>query len=249
VYSEEVRRTALDLLETGRSLSSVSLELGISRFAIREWRDRGVEPKHQRRTACFMCGIAGVAAPSAYAALLGYYLGDGCISRAARTFVLRVSCDQRLPGIIDDVTGLMELGGHRAGRVQAPGCIVVQSYWNHWPCLFPQHGPGRKDLRTLAMTIWQREIVEMYPADFLRGLFHSDGSRFTNWTRRPVAGVMKRYEYPRWQFTNNSVEIRTWCCEALDLVGVPWRQSNWKTISVSTRTGVARLDDLIGPKC
>jgi len=35
---------------------------------------------------------------------------------------------------------------------------------------------------------------------------------------------------------------------ALDLVGVPWRQSSWKTISVSTRTGVARLDELIGPK-
>jgi hypothetical protein len=29
---------------------------------------------------------------------------------------------------------------------------------------------------------------------------------------------------------------------------VPWRQSNWKTISVSTRAGVARLDELIGLK-
>ena len=69
-----------------------------------------------------------------------------------------------------------------------------------------------------------------------------------NWARRPVAGRPKRYDYPRWQFTNVSPEIRGWCCDALDLVGVPWRQSNAKTISVSTRAGVARLDELLGLK-
>jgi len=251
VYSQEVRRAALGLLKTGRSLNSVSLELGISRFAIREWRDRGLEPRPAAQATCFLCGVAGLAAPTSYAALFGFYLGDGCISRTARTYVLRVSCDQKQPGIIQDVAdSVHEIHRDgRVGRVQAPGCIVVNSYWNHWPCLFPQHGPGRKDQRSLTMVPWQREIVETYPADFLRGLFHSDGSRFTNWTRRPVAGAMKRYDYPRWQFTNNSVEIRAWCCEALDLIEVPWRQSNWKTISVSTRAGVARLDELIGPKC
>jgi hypothetical protein len=45
-----------------------------------------------------------------------------------------------------------------------------------------------------------------------------------------------------------SAEIRGWYCDALDLVGVPWRQSNAKTISVSTRAGVARLDELLGLK-
>ena len=98
------------------------------------------------------------------------------------------------------------------------------------------------------MAPWQREIWEAYPASFLRGLFHSDGCRAKNWTRRRVAGEMKRYDYPRWQFTNHSAEIRGWCCEALDLVDIAWRQSNWKTISVSTRAGVALLDELIGLK-
>ncbi len=98
------------------------------------------------------------------------------------------------------------------------------------------------------MADWQWTIVREHPADFLRGLFHSDGCRVRNWATRPVAGELKRYDYPRWQFTNHSAEIRGWCCEALDLVGVPWRASNWKTISVSTRAGVARLDELIGLK-
>jgi len=39
-----------------------------------------------------------------------------------------------------------------------------------------------------------------------------------------------------------------WCSDALDLVGVAWRRSGQRTISVSTRAGVARLDGLIGPK-
>jgi len=52
------------------------------------------------------------------------------------------------------------------------------------------------------MADWQWTIIREHPADFLRGLFHSDGCR----------------------------------------------ASNWKTISVSTRAGVARLDELIGLK-
>jgi hypothetical protein len=98
------------------------------------------------------------------------------------------------------------------------------------------------------MAGWQWEIVEQWPADFLRRLFHSDGCRVRNWARRQVAGQPKRYDYPRWQNTFVSAEIRGWCCDALDLVDVPWRQSNAKTISVSTRAGVARLDELLGLK-
>ncbi len=98
------------------------------------------------------------------------------------------------------------------------------------------------------MTDWQHDLVRAHPADFLRGLFHSDGARVRNWATRVVAGERKRYEYPRWQFVNCSAEILAWCCDALDLVGVDWRQSNHKTISVSRRESVARLDALIGLK-
>jgi hypothetical protein len=49
-------------------------------------------------------------------------------------------------------------------------------------------------------------------------------------------------------FTNNSADIQDWCKETLDTLEIPWRQPYWKTIAVSTRDGVARLDQLIGPK-
>jgi hypothetical protein len=96
------------------------------------------------------------------------------------------------------------------------------------------------------MQVWQWEVVAQHPAEFLRGLFHSDGARVRNWATRVVAGERKRYDYPRWQFVNMSAEILAWCGEALDLVAVEWRRSNHKTISVSRRGAVERLDDFIG---
>jgi len=98
------------------------------------------------------------------------------------------------------------------------------------------------------MQDWQWDVVERHPADFLRGLFHSDGARVHNWATRGVAGERKRYDYPRWQFVNTSAEILGWCGQALDLAGIEWRRSNHKTLSVSRRDAVERLDALIGPK-
>ncbi|WP_218131328.1 hypothetical protein [Nocardioides sp. YR527] len=46
----------------------------------------------------------------------------------------------------------------------------------------------------------------------------------------------------------SSDDIRGLCTWALDLVGIPWRQSSWKTISASRREAVAALEALIGPK-
>jgi hypothetical protein len=247
MYPERVRAEALTRLAAGRSLSDVSRELSISRSALRAWRDSG--PPAGPARSCPRCDDAELAGP-AYAALLGYYLGDGCLSATPLCFSLRVSCDASWPGIVADVVAALR--GVRPGanvfRVSAPGVVVVAANWKHWPCLFPQHGPGRKHERPIVLEDWQSAIVDAQPAAFLRGLFHSDGSRVANWATRVVAGERRRYDYPRWQFTNNSADIRGLCCAALDLVDVAWRQSNWKTISVSRRADVERLDGLIGPK-
>jgi len=218
----------------------------MSRAAIREWRARpdALDDRHQSA-----CPAPAQPTPE-YSALLGFYLGDGCISAHPRTYSLRIACDATLPGVIEDAARCIE-GVRPDGRrhfVRAPGVIVVQSLWKHWPCLFPQHGPGRKHERSLELADWQRVIIQTHPSDFLRGLFHSDGCRVNNWATRVVDGQQKRYDYPRWQFVNESADIMRWCGEALDLLDVPWRQTSRRTLSVSTRAGVARLDELIGPK-
>lgn len=250
MHPESLREQAIALLESGWSLNAASKHLGVSRAALRGWRDNGIVPRGQPRL-CFVCRGHACGDTAAYAALLGYYLGDGCVCRQGRTYSLRVSCDETYPGIVADVgraIGAVRPDA-RVGHVRAPGVVVVQCYWNHWPCLFPRHGPGRKHQRKLELADWQRAIVAAHPAAFLRGLLHSDGCRVNNWATRMVAGVKKRYDYPRWQFVNHSSDIRAWFTEALDRLGIPWRQSSWMCISVSTRDGVARLDELVGPKC
>jgi len=192
MHSKSVRDEALRLVSGGQSLNSVSKELSISRAAIREWRDGGVELK-RGVNGCFRCRDEQPTDEAVYSRLFGFYLGDGCVSKTRSTYVLRVSCDAKYPGIIADVTRAVE-GVHCCGsvcHVKAPGCVVVQNAWKHWPCVFPQHGPGRKHERKLILEAWQREITQTHPADFLRGLFHSDGCRAQNWTTRTVAGEKK----------------------------------------------------------
>ena len=54
---------------------------------------------------------------------------------------------------------------------------VVASYWVHWPTVFPQHGPGPKHARRIAMQDWQERITAAHPETFICGLIHSDGCR------------------------------------------------------------------------
>lgn len=137
-------------------------------------------------------------------------------------------------------------------RRQKNGCAEVKSYTEHWTCMFPQHGPGKKHDRVIALEPWQQAIVDAHPWGFIRGLFHSDGCRVTNWTTRIVAGKPKRYEYPRYLFTNKSDDIRKLCSDTLTTVGVQWttlaRGSDPFNISVARRASVALMDKHVGPK-
>jgi hypothetical protein len=228
---------------------------GVAVKTIRRWRRlyqrRGL-PRGQAHLGapCPRCDAAPLDG-GAFAELFGWYLGDGHISLGRRgVYNLHIYNDVQYVEDNEHIKDLMRrvkpMGRPHTRLV--PGCVVTTVSWKHWPCLFPQHGPGRKHERRLVMADWQREVVEEHPGDFLRGLFHSDGARVRNWATRVVAGELKRYDYPRWQFVNMSPEILGWCTEALDLVGVEWRRSNHKTISVSRRESVALLDALIGLK-
>jgi hypothetical protein len=126
--------------------------------------------------------------------------------------------------------------------------MEVISSSRHWPCLFPQHGPGEKHQRTIELARWQQQMVAERARDFARGLFHSDGCRFTSRVRRPLPGGDRWYEYPRYMFTNESRDILGLCGQALDHLGVSWRFSRRNTISVARREAVARLDEFVGPK-
>jgi hypothetical protein len=251
MYDRRMRERALLLLAEGHSLNAASKELGISRAALTQW-SRAPELALAAGHGCPRCADPP-ALPDryAYAHLLGLYLGDGYINQLRKgVYSLRIFCDDRYPDLQAEVCASMRKvrPAGKVYRVPGAGCSAVMGLWKHWPCLFPQHGPGMKHTRPIVLQQWQREIVEENPGRFLRGLFHSDGCRITNWTERMVNGKPKRYEYPRYFFTNASADIRTLCTWALDLLGISWRQPNPRQISVARREAVATLDLHVGPK-
>jgi len=122
--------------------------------------------------------------------------------------------------------------------------LNVVSYSQHWPHLFPQHGPGPKHGRRIELEPWQRRIVERHPGRLLRGLIHSDGCRVLNTIRHPK----RTYVYTRYFFSNRSAEIRGIFCNACDRLGIAWRQDGPWNISVAQRRAVSTMDSHVGPK-
>lgn len=185
----------------------------------------------------------------AYAYLLGLYLGDGMISAHRRgVYRLRIFLDRIYPVLIDECCTAMELvmPSNKVGIVRCKDARmnVVYSFSKHWPHLFPQHGPGAKHKREIALETWQQLIVDRYPGRLLRGLIHSDGCRVTNRIRHPK----KTYEYPRYFFSNRSRDIQGIFTDACDRLGIAWKQDGPWNISVARRDAVAILDRHVGPK-
>ena len=117
------------------------------------------------------------------------------------------------------------------------------------PRSFPQHGPGRKHERKIELAPWQREIVDEFPQEFVRGLLHSDGCRTVNrFTTLLPSGRVAEYAYPRWFFSNRSADIRALFCEYCERLGIRWTQSNPRNISVVAPHSVALLDSFVPAK-
>jgi hypothetical protein len=184
------------------------------------------------------------AVPSVYAYLLGAYLGDGTISRHRRNVLkLRIFCNATQDLVVDEVAQAIGLfTGRTAGAMKRPreGVIEVSSYSKHWACALPQHGPGRKHTRSIALASWQETIVRAEPRPFVRALLHTDGCRILN-------RVYGR-EYPRYFFSNRSMQIHEMLRGALDQLGIRWTPSRWDTTSVARQSAVAALDEFVGPK-
>jgi hypothetical protein len=244
VHSESTVRAALELAAAGRDPSDIAARLQIPRSTVRDWLG-GALPHIRRSEEGCRCRTDHEFARlgPTYVYLLGLYLGDGCISAHARgVYRLRIVLDVKYPGII--ATATAALGETRGGKayvlIRPKNCVEVSAYWQHWPCLFPQHGPGKKHERPILLTDWQRELADRWPESLLRGLIESDGCRFQN--------TGTRWSWPRYSFMNRSADIRSIFCRACDGLGLRWTASGRYTIYVSRKADVAKLDEFIGPK-
>lgn len=237
-------KAALRSARDGASIAEIASVLDVPRRTVSGWL-AGLPPRAYDRDACPECGAAHdlTALSGKYAYLLGLYLGDGCISHHhRRVFKLRIFLDERYPGIVADAIQASRVvrGGHAAAVAKPPNCVEVYSFWRGWPCLFPQHGPGKKHERTIALEPWQAALVARWPEQLLRGLIQSDGCRFINTGRN--------WTCPRYSFTNYSADIHAIFRDTCAQIGLHWTASGEHTTYVSRRADVAHLDTFIGPK-
>ncbi len=232
------------LIAAGINDCAIARQLGVPRPTVQDWRCRP-----QVRSRCASASDCGsvhdfAAVPAApYSYVLGMYLGDGCVSRSRRIWRLRVTLDKKYPEIIDRCLEALDTlmpGQHASVHPQATGCVVVSLYSKHWPCLLPQHGPGRKHLRPIALEPWQQLLVKQATKEFIRGLIDSDGCRVVA-NDRGVRSV-------RYHFSNRSDDIRGIFTATLDHLGIPWTRSSRYVIAIYRKAAVAKLDEFVGPK-
>lgn len=256
MHSQQVRAEIQAQCATGMSDCEVSRRTGVARSTVREMRLAAEgQPLYQCRRAYVECPRCGrVARPMKfsdgdYAELLGLYLGDGYVVESGRSHRLRIYLDSKYQMIVDESAALLRRcfpSNAVAVETRYEGRMTILSvYSQHLTCLFPQHGPGLKHERSVALESWQGEIVDREPWRLLRGLIRSDGCSFINRTGP--------YEYLSFHFANRSKDIVDLFLASCDAVGVFCRctyqspRHIWE-LRINRRTSVAKMVEHVGIK-
>ena len=234
------------LITTGMNDCAIARQTGIPRRTVWDWRYCGSQVRTRTQRGSSACGIEHDFAalwPAAYCYVFGLYLGDGCISRNGRVWRLRIVLDAKYPRIIAHCREAIDIlmPGQRAATLRrSDSCIEVSLYSKHWPCLLPQHGPGKKHTRPIRLEPWQEVLVKQAWEEFIRGLIDSDGCRVVA-NDRGVRSV-------RYHFSNRSEDILGLFSGALDALGIPWTWPSRHCIAGYRKAANARLDEFVGPK-
>jgi len=145
-HPPEVRAAAVRLVRDGLRPPQAARRAGVDPSTLHAWlKEDAPELVCARARRCWRCYPDVQLDAAAYAHLLGLYLGDGWIVRLKATTFLSVACDDAWPGLADECAQVMlQVFATSVCRVRRNGCHDMLAYSQHWPCLFPQHGPGKK---------------------------------------------------------------------------------------------------------
>jgi hypothetical protein len=253
MHPPQIRAEALALVEAGLNDCEISRRMGIPRSTVRDWRRPIYVPRNELPLLPETCPRCWQPAKPMrftsedYAELLGFYLGDGCISDLRRTQRLRIALDTKYPGIIESARSLLDRCFPENPVDVIPyhdgACVNVSVYSSHLGCVLPQHGPGKKHERRIVLEAWQQGIIDGDPWAFIRACIWTDGCAFINRTGP--------YEYLSYDFNNRSKDIVDLLARACVRVGVRYRltgtERRW-SVRINRRASVALMQKHVGTK-
>jgi hypothetical protein len=177
-----------------------------------------------------------------YCYLLGLYLGDGCVSKSARSWVLRITCDTQYPGIIDR----WHQGDRRPDARTTRGSLE-ETEWHVRRCLSLVRALAvplsTARSRQEALEADQVGAVAESPRRSVQGTVHSRPDRQR---RLPCRHHDRGVKSVRYHFSNRSEDILGLYTAALDALGIPWTRPRKHDIAVYRGAATARLDEFVG---
>jgi hypothetical protein len=213
--SKEALESLFDHKDNGKNITEISKLLKLDRGTVRKYfycAKGSVERENILKEASekLIGNRFALASPKDYAYILGLYLGDGHITEMPhkkQVYRLRIFLDVKYQNLNTECKKILsslfpnnEVNSVVMKHKGNPSCEVIFLYSKDMVQLFPQHGPGKKHTRKIQLEDWQKQIVGTYTEDFLRGLIHSDGSRYSHTDKN---GLVRQF----YNFTNASIDI------------------------------------------
>jgi hypothetical protein len=187
MHSRETVAEVLDLASDGLNNCEIARRTGVARPTVREWRTGRLphsfesKPMLYRRPTdpgprCTRCSSGKHrfdASRPPTPIFSGSTWATGAFPEARETFTgcaspwtrnTRRSSTSALPRCRRSCLGTGFIASQPRRTMSR-----FHAYSKGWPCLFPQHGPGKKHEREIVLREWQQELVDLVPTLLLRG--------------------------------------------------------------------------------
>ncbi len=245
MIEKDIHEKIISLFESGYSDRKISMKLSIDRSTVKKYKN--ISSDNTPKTFSSIIDIDDNV-KKFYAYILGLYLGDGDISKYARTYRLRLyfhSINDRdvIERAVYSLSKLFPKNKISTYDQLHAKCTVVSVYNSAIPELFPQHGSGKKHSRCVSLTNSQINILDKKCSKFLlAGLHDSDGSFYLEANRE------------RFMFANTSIDIINLYKELLELYNIhytisatnkEWPSRNLNRIFTRTKSGVDSYKKLL----
>lgn len=224
-YSQEQKDQVKSLFEDGKNKCEISRITGIPRATLTKW----IHPTYIRKTGKprntykpivdFESYLNTEEKKRAYSFILGVYLCDGHISRykTFRAPCIRFFNDLKYPLNTQEWKEKLQIilpeNKINVYKKSESNCCVVLAYSRKLLDLFPQYGEGKKHDRKLTLAPWQKQILDQYPEEFIRGCIQSDGCIYTQ-------KISDKFSYKRYNFINKSEDIINFFLSSLERIGI-----------------------------